>query len=278
MIPSENHQESHQSVPTGPSAIIERQEAHEELFDGSTGFGCVVMKLNHAQRAIKQGYEADTYLSSDYTVVTTSTMNGHELLDWGWEKERDVVRGFNPDFHIPVDYPVYRDHSVAVREQNIRDCVEGTAWMKDQLSDIETRILPLLKGVSAAEREIFYRAFERMGFDGCALYGTQYFTQGPNFSALNDDLHTVSSEAPELDVFLIGLLAPDYVEKLPSNVVGVAGLQKWRRTVQLRDDDVDINEMRRRARRLASNVEDALSEGQAPLDLWTERVETEVRN
>jgi hypothetical protein len=150
--------------------------------------------------------------------------------------------------------------------------------MRDQLSDLRTQVVPLLKGVTPGEREIFYRAFKKLGFDFCAFYGTQYFTQGPNISALSEDLHRISSEAPNLDIFLIGLLSPNYLRDLPANVVGAAGEQKWRREVGLRDDTVDLSEMRSRARGLSARVSEALSAGQAPLDLWMQSVDERVKN
>lgn len=277
-IPTENNQESNQTSPRGASAHIERQEAHERLFDGETGFENVVMKLYTAERALEKGYTASSYLSPDYTFITTTTMHDRVLEDWDWEREEQVVRRFKPDIHIPTDYPVYEDHSVAVRQQNIRDLLEGTVRIDKRLSDIKTQILPLLKGVNAGEREIFYQVFNKMDYTTCAFYCTQYFTEGPGISAVKEDLQEIATEAPGLDIFLIGLLSPEYLEDLPPNVVGAAGGRKWRQEVGLRNEDIGLPEMRSRSRRLASRIRNAVSSGQAPLELWMPTSDIEVRN
>jgi hypothetical protein len=150
--------------------------------------------------------------------------------------------------------------------------------MARELADTETELLPLLKGVTSGEREVFYRMFRDHGFHTCAFYGTQYFTQGPGFTALNRDLHRIQAEAPDLGVFLIGLLSPEYLRRTPSNVVGAAGQAKWRRRIGLRDSQVGVEEMRRRSRELVNDASEALAEGQSALNAWAERFQTEVPN
>ena len=277
-IPTENNQESSQVPPRGASACIERQEAHEQLFEGITGFDNLVIKLDTVERVLKKGYTASSYLSPDHNIITTTTMHDQKLQEWDWEREEQVVRSFKPDIHIPTDYPVYKEHSVAVRQQNIRDLLEGTVEMDKRLTNVRTQTLPLLKGVTAGEREIFYKFFDEMDYTICAFYCTQYFTEGPGISAVREDLLKIFGEAPDLEIFLIGLLSPKYLENLPPNVVGAAGGRKWRKEVGLRDEDIDLREMRSRSRQLASRIRSAVSSGQAPLEFWTSTSNIEVRN
>jgi hypothetical protein len=250
--------------------LAERQKAHERVLRGNAGLENVVLKLDEVRRALKKGYTASDYLGGGYTLISTSTMVDGKTVELGWEEEGYWVREFGSDFHIPTDYPVYKSDSVAVRERNISGLVDGTRWMVEELSDVETQVLPLLKGVTQGEREVFYSMFRELNFDGCAFYGTQYFTQGPGFSDLNGDLHRVCSEAPHLDVFLIGLLSPRLLSRVPSNVMGAVGQAQWRRRIGLREADVGIEEMRRRSRSLSQEVTEVLGEGQVPLNRWVE--------
>jgi len=277
-VPSRKHQEPGGKVPVGPAVSAERQKAHEEVLRGDAGFRNMVLKLDQVRRALKKGSTSSDYLDGAYTFVSTSTMQDAKTKDLGWREEADLVRKFRPAFHIPTDYPVYESDSVAVREENIRRLLDGTDWMIQELADTRTRVLPLLKGVTPGEREVFYRMFRERGFETCAFYGTQYFTQGPGLQALNRDLHRVQAEAPELRVFLIGLLSPKYLNRVPSNVVGAAGQAKWRRRTGLRDADVGLGEMRSRSRVLMREASEVLGRGQAPLSRWVEQLSAEAPN
>ncbi len=275
-VPLGTQREPCSSTPSGPAVLAERQEAHEEVLEADAGFDYVVLKLDQVRRVLNYGYNSSDYLGGDYRFISTSTMADENTADLDWEEEADLVRDFRPWLHIPTDYPVYGSDSVAVREENIRRLVAGTEWMARELAGVETEVLPLLKGVTSGEREVFYRMFRERGFGTCAFYGTQYFTQGPGFSALNQDLYRVQAEAPGLDVFLIGLLSPEFLAKVPSNVVGAAGQAKWRRRIGLREPDIERHEMRSRSHLLAEEASEALGEGQAPLSLWAEQSVAEV--
>lgn len=278
MVPDETHQEPCSDVPAGPSVLAERQKTHEQVLRGDTGFENVVLKLDQVRRAVKKGYTASEYLGGDYTFISTSTMADRKTDDLGWDEEADWVRRFGPQFHIPTDYPVYSSDPVAVREGNISNITDGMRWMISELAATKTRVLPLLKGITPGEREVFYNLFREFGLDGCAFYGTQYFTQGPGFPHLNRDLHRVQSEFSNLDVFLIGLLSPRCLSKAPSNVVGAAGQAQWRERIGLRETGVGIKEMRQRSRHLSGEVAEVLGQGQVPLNIWADQVQTEVVN
>lgn len=273
-VPPRKHQEPGGEIPVGPAVSAERQKAHEEVLCGDAGFGNVVLKLDQMRRALNKGYTSSDYLGGAYTFVSTSTMQDAKIKDLDWREEADLIRDFRPAFHIPTDYPVYESDSVAVREENIRRLLDGTGWMAQELADTRIQILPLLKGVTPGEREVFYRAFREAGFGSCAFYGTQYFTQGPGFSHLSQDLHRVQAEAPGLDVFLIGLLSPRRLSQVPSNVVGAAGQAQWREKIGLRDSGVGMEKMRRRSRKLAKRASKVLGEGQVSLSNWVKPLES----
>lgn len=275
-VPERNNQEPCPHIPTGPAVLAERQQAHEDVLCGNTGFDGVVLKLDALRRATENGYTSSDYLGGDYTFVSTSTMNDEKISELGWESELETVRDFSPAFHIPTDYPVYENDCVAVRDEHINKLIQGTSWMVEQLSDVSTRVLPLLKGVTSGERERFYRFFRQMQFGGCAFYGTQYFTEGAGFSELNDRLYEIQAEAPDLDIFLLGLLSPRCLSKVPSNVVGSTGQAQWRKRIGLRDSSASTDEMRQRSMELADEVTEAISAGQTALNAWRGSDRTEV--
>jgi hypothetical protein len=275
-VPERNNQEPCPRIPTGPAVLAEKQQAHEDVLCGSTGFDMVVLKLDAVRRAVKEGYTSSTYLGGDYLIVSTSTMNDETIADLDWKEELRTVREFRPAIHIPTDYPVYEVDQASVREENIKRLLRGTHWMGNKLSDVSTRVLPLLKGVTPGEREQFYQQFQQMGLGECAFYGTQYFTEGPGFSELNGQLRKIQGEAPDLSVFLIGLLSPQYLEELPSNVVGSAGQAQWRKRIGLRDPTVDLDEMRERSVGLANKAAEALNAGQTSLNSYVSAAETIV--
>lgn len=275
-VPKRNNQEPCRRLPTGPAVLAERQQAHEDVLCGNTGFGVLVLKISDLRAAVKNGYTSSNYLNGRYSIISTSTMNDKKISELSWREELEVVRDFCPAIHIPTDYPVYEVDSVAVREEHITRLLRGSRWMAQELSDVSTQVLPLLKGVTPGEREQFYSFFQEMDFGVCAFYGTQYFTEGPGFSSLKDRLWEIQGEAPSLDVFLIGLLSPQCLEELPSNVVGSAGQAQWRKRIGLRDPSIGVDEMRKRSIQLANEATDALGEGQTPLNAWTTSDPNEV--
>lgn len=213
---------------------VEAQRAHQEFVQAARP-PTVMMKITHARRLYRQDETFDSFFYPGIEVITTTTINDTQLNLLPWEEEWNIVREMNPDYHIPTDYSDYASQPFEERQENIEKCLEGAVWMSQKINDnddVETKLLPLLKGVTPEERELCYQVFEGIGWDTAAFYATRYFTagRGNNITALVDDLETIHSET-DIDIFLIGLLSPQYLSRLPTNVTAAAGQKQWREEV-----------------------------------------------
>jgi hypothetical protein len=223
-IPTENHQgfniASADDAPRGPVLLIERQKAHERFYEDYPRQLTVLLRITHVKTLVKKGETADSYFGEHVTVITTTTINDRLLSNLNWVDELDLIRQFHPDFHIPCDYPVYKDNDPLLRRKHVLKCLKGTIWMANNLYGTKTRVIPLLKGETPHERELCYQVFQYLDTRYCAFYGTQYFTANIGFYQLLEDLRTVVSESPHLQLMLIGLQAPHRLEQLPPQIVG----------------------------------------------------------
>lgn len=220
--------------PTGVIPRVEVQHAHKQFVDAVSP-SVVMLKLTHARRLVKRDETASSYFGSDTDVIVTTTVNDTALHLTSWEQERDLIAAFEPTYHIPTDYTTYETQSAETRRENIAKCMQGTQWMQTQLDarNVDTTIIPLVKGLTPAERELCYETFAEAGFTYAGFYATQYFTgNGNQIAQLEADIETIVEETDdELELLVIGLLAPQYVERLPPAVVAVAGQRQWRTRV-----------------------------------------------
>jgi len=138
--------------------------------------------------------------------------------------------------------------------------------MAGELYGSKTRIIPLIKGTTPEERNLCYKVFDHIGAEYCTFYRTQYFTAGIGFNQLLDDLRTMVSEAPGLEIILIGLQSPPKLRQLPPQIVASAG-QRWIREVQLRK--VPWNESAHLYESMERKINDALGQGQMPIMAWS---------
>ena len=268
-IPDRNSQgfslASPTDAPTGPVLLMERQNAHDRFHEEYPHRLTVLLRITAVQTLVNKGETADSYFGPDTTVITTTTVNDRILADLEWEDELVLVQQFQPGFHIPCDYPVYKDDDPLPRRKHLLKCLEGMIWMARNLAGTKTRVIPLLKGETPHERQLCYRVFTHLGARYCVFYGTQYFTANIGFYQLRDDLRTVVSEAPYLRIMLIGLQAPHRLEQLPPQIVAAAG-QRWIDEVQLRE--ISSEESRERYTQMEQNVTTALGGGQMPIMAW----------
>ena len=236
--PTETNQEfnlvSSEEAPKGPVLLIEKQEAHDQFHRNNPNQLTVLLRLSAVRTLVRMGETAESWFDEDVTVISTTTINDEILSDLDWEKEFELVQKFKPDIHIPCDYPVYKQDGQIRRLTHVIKCLKGTIWMAEKLHGGKTKILPLIKGETPQERQLCYRVFDYLGVEYCAFYGTQYFTAGIGYYQLLGDLRTVISEAPQLQIMLIGLQAPHRLEELPPQVEAAAG-QRWIDEVQLRE-------------------------------------------
>lgn len=212
--------------------LVEVQRTHHTFLHAAQP-RAALLKLTHARRLIKRD-ELD-WLPQNTALITTSTVNDNSLAHIDWETELEIIQTLQPAYHIPTDYSLYDDMTLRERRTAIKNCMNGTRWIADQLTTTtpSTTLLPLLKGKTRNERTLCYDALDELNCDTAAFYATQYFTsgQGNNINALIERLTTIQHEQPTLSIFLIGLLAPSYLERLPSNVTAVSGQNQWRSRV-----------------------------------------------
>jgi hypothetical protein len=273
-IPIENNQGfnlvSHDDAPTGPVLLIERQDAHDRFHQGHPCQLTVLLRLTAVKTLVNKGETADSYFGDHVTVITTTTINDRVLSDLGWDDELHLAQEFQPDFHIPCDYPVYKDDDPLLRRKHVLKCLEGTIWMANKLAGTTTRVIPLLKGETPHERRLCYQVFQYLGIRYCVFYGTQYFTANIGFYQLLEDLRTVVSEAPHLQILLIGLQAPHRLEQVPPQIVAAAG-QRWIDEVQLRD--IPYSQSQERFTQMEDDINAALGHGQMPIMAWSSGME-----
>lgn len=269
-IPIENNQGfnlvSLDCAPTGPVLLTERQDAHDQFHQDHPCQLTVLLRLTAVKTLVNKGETADSYFGDHVTVLTTTTINDRVLSNLGWDDELHLVREFQPDFHIPCDYPVYKDDDPLLRRKHVLKCLEGTIWMAGKLAGTTTRVIPLLKGETPHERRLCYQVFQYLGVRYCVFYGTQYFTANIGFYQLLEDLRTVVSEAPHLQILLIGLQAPHRLEQVPPQIVAAAG-QRWIDEVQLRD--IPYSQSQERYTQMEDDINAALGHGQMPIMAWS---------
>jgi len=255
-------------TPRGCIPLVEKQEAHEQFLDAADAVDTVLIKLNHVKRLVDQGETAGSYFGSDVQVISSSAMHDRWLQTLEWEYEKELVEEFKPDFHIPTDHPVYWKYTPGQRLRNTRKSMEGFMWMSQELEAEKTTLLPVLKGLTPEEREICYKVFAKLEVEYCCFYGTQYFTSGKGFGELSNDINRIVSEAPKLNIFLIGVLHPPEIFQLPPQVVASSGLHQWRKAVELRD--VSWEKSGEMFQEFKAKTEEAFESGQTPLGMWQE--------
>lgn len=269
-IPTENNQgfnlASADEAPRGPVLLMEKQEAHNRFHQENPNELTVLLRLTTVRTLVNRGETAESWFGETTTVVTTTTINDRILSELEWPEELEIVRAFEPDFHIPCDYPDYEEDDPDLRHDHVWNCLEGTLWIAQNLVGTKTDVLPLIKGVTPEERRLCYQVYKHVGITYCVFYATQYFTANIGFNKLRKDLRTIVSEAPNLRIMLIGLQSPRRLKQLPPQIVAAAG-QRWIDEVQLRD--VPWTESQRLYKSMEQEIDAALGQGQIPIMAWT---------
>lgn len=269
-IPTGKQQEfniaSPAGAPKGTVLLYEPQAAHEEFLENNPSELTVLPRINHVRTLLNRGETAETYFGENVTVITSTTVHDRRLSDLEWENERDLILEFQPDFHIPCDYPVYKDDNREKRHQHVRKYLKGIIWIAGELYGTKTRVLPLIKGETPEERRLCYQVFNHLGVRYCVFYGTQYFTASIGFYRLLEDLREIASEAPQLKIMLIGLQSPTRLEQVPPQIVAAAG-QRWIDEVHLRQ--VPVSQYQEHYAIMDKKIDAALGQGQMPIKAWT---------
>ncbi|GAA0448836.1 hypothetical protein MUK72_15225 (plasmid) [Halococcus dombrowskii] len=245
-------------VPTGALPYIENQWSHHEFIE-SVQPRYALTKITTARQLLKRDETVDSYFGAETKVITTTTVDDARLNPLSWEQELDIVREFDPAYHIPCDYSTYEDADQNERIENVTNYLEGTITMQRWLRDAssETQILPLIKGVTDEERDRAIATLEPYEFPGYVFYGTQYFTSGDGI--LIDELVadvTATTRGHDRPLLLIGCLSPNFLQRMPRQVVAGSGVQRWRMHIKPRKQEPA--EMREAWAELRGEVSNAL--------------------
>lgn len=252
--------------PRGAVANVERQQSHRDFVQAAKP-EYVIMRITHARRLMDDGMTFDDYYPESVNVITTTTVpdNKLELLAWEREEEElkkfseiDIVREVQPDYHIPTDYSLYRGMTEEEQFNAVQQCVRGTRWMYENTEDMDVTLIPLIKGLTKDQRQLFYELYDEVGVDYAAFYATQYFTSDTDvqYKELYGDLEQIKAES-DIDLFVMGAFSPQLLRRLPNNVVAASGQRQWRESCNPRNNDA--NSIREEWNALAEEINDALS-------------------
>lgn len=256
------------SPPGGAVPLVEAQWSHRAFVDAVEPAYALV-KLTTARQLLKRGETADSYFSPETEVITTSTVEDTKLNLISWEHELEIVEDFQPTYHIPADYSTYQDQDPADRQANVEACLEGTLWMARRVRerDLDTTIIPLVKGCTSEEWAICYAVFDRCAFEFpmVAVFATQYFTGGAGIriNELVEDVREIATKQHRA-IMLIGLLSPNYLQRMPATVCAGTGLNQWRQPINPRKQTDE--EMRTIWEQVSDEVDEALSQSGATED------------
>lgn len=263
------------------SGAIPRVEAHpsHRAFVRAARPRAILVSITDARRLLGRGETASSYYGADVDVITTTTIRD-EYLRWiEPTDEFEIVSAFGSDAHVPADRSVYADQSDDEQLTRSIRYLESVLWLADRFDDhrvsssddrargtcesagrpsARPELVPLVKGLRPPERAVAYRAFDDVGVRQLSFYGAQYFSGGGGPRSLVADVGEVASETSR-PLFVIGLLSPRYLSRLPETVVAAAGLNRWREAVAPHEHAADPGEMRRRWTEFAAEVNLALS-------------------
>lgn len=219
-------------APRGMIPRLEPTPSHKRVYDIVTP-QYVMVGFHRARQLVKRGETAASYFHPDTDVITTTTVNDTELNRITLDHELSVISQFKPAYHIPADYPVYQDTDADTRRHHLEQYLTGTQAFTEQIqTTMDTAppptTIPLIKGLSTAERTPGYELATALDAPLVAYYCTQYFTNGYRKSELLADLDTIATELPdEMPLLVIGVLSDRILSNVPSQVVAAAGLNQW---------------------------------------------------
>ena len=275
-------------VFTGPIPRVEASSTHRAFVRAATP-SSILVPITEARKLVNRGETASSFYGPETTAITTTTVRDEYLQQITAEDELRIVSEFGADGHVPADRSVYEDQPRDEQLARINRYLESIIWLAEQFeteTDLGGRsdgdgaadresgtgvgsssvagvdrdgpaFVPLVKGLQAPEREVAYRVFEDVEAGQYSFYGVQYFSGGAGPTELVRDVRAVADEI-DRPLFVIGLLSPTYLRRLPENVVAASGMNQWRSAVRPRRVEDDAEEMRHRWREFADEVREAL--------------------
>jgi hypothetical protein len=220
-----------------------------------------------ARQLLRRGETADSYLGVETTSIVTTTISDEALDRLPLEDEIRIIEEFKPDYWLPADAPTYTVDTAEQRIENVHDVMTGTAWICEAIAtrNLNTTVIPLVKGITPAERGICYEMLDHFEAAQCGFYVGQFFTGGDGVR-IEEAIEAITTVVDELaatdrhhEVLVIGALAPQTLKRFPKRVTAAAGLNTWRSEVEPRGrSDAAI---RQRYAIVADLVESALASG-----------------
>lgn len=259
---------SSDNSPSGCIPLIEPQQAHIEFLESVPEISQILVRLSDVDRLLNRSQTAESYFPSGIDVITTSTVTDEYLSGLHWRDEFEMISEFAPDYHIPCDIPIYRDTDRSERRDRLRKYLNRMLAFAQESTNTSVSIIPLPKALTREEWSVVKPAFDVLGVEFYAFYGTQYFLEGGGFRELLKDIRLGVSVMPNRDILVIGLLSPAMLRQLPPQVTAAGGLNQWRTRVHLREASSEV--YRNRFVELQDQVNSALGIGQAPLGMWAE--------
>jgi hypothetical protein len=253
------------AFPRGTIVQTERGHAHKKFVEAVKP-NYVLIKINYARMLLKAGITASDRFPESTAVITTTSIRDSQNAALPLEKsdhrrtELDIVREFQPDFHIPADEADYRDYPDEKRYDRVHDCMTGTLTMANHVADgdLDIQILPWVKGVTEQERKLTYRTVEQLGMDYMVFYANGYFNgnDGNWRRQLVEDLELITEEATEemthtdeIEICVLNCQSPNLLARMPDEVVASSGLwvgqnRGWRRKVTpTTQDEEEVREI-----------------------------------
>lgn len=249
----------------GPVPQVEASDVHR-AFVRAAEPNTILVPIIEARKLVNKNETAASFYGDEPTVITTTTIRDEHLRWITPVDELQIVRDFGADGHVPSDRSVYEDQSTDEQLERILRYLEGVIWFSEARQDeteagngtgADLSLVPLVKGLHRSEREVAYRVYDDLDIGQYSFYGGQYFSGGAGPMELVQDIREVAAEI-DRPLFVIGLLSPTYLRRLPDTVVAASGLNQWRTAVQPRQNEDDPDEMRRRWHEFADEVCTAL--------------------
>jgi len=258
----------HLSLPR-KEYVLRAEKHHDEFLTGNAAADWVMLKLNTAKTLADDGITAEEYGGPGISVITTTTGLDSWIKNLDDTDERDILRDFQPDAHVPGDHPTYNNHESGRRTRNVMECMEITLYLYEELGH-QIAFIPLIKGEEQWERQICYDVLEEIGIDYCAVYTKQHFGPGAGYqkTKLVQDLQDVAASTSVDEILTIGLQSTNLLKLAPPQVVATAG-KGWIWETEYR------NRSRQKAiRRLGETstaIEAELGHGQMSLGMYADQ-------
>lgn len=218
-----------QQVVEFPEGIVQttqlRHQKHEAYLKDNDADLTVMLKLTNANSLVNQFDNPRSLLEPHHKVITSSAMHDDTLLNWPWDREAEVVKRFQPDFHLPGDRSIYRNMCIEKQKKALIKWAKGTRYITSELSNTDVTLIPIVKGWEEWHFEYCAQILKPLGYENCAFYASEYKNR---ITELETHVRRLVSVLQPRKVLTIGPQSKRHLERLPPEVVAAAGT-RWRR-------------------------------------------------